>query len=66
MVAQQARQYLWSIEEREEVLRCLIHDNDRKLTEVFDAVFQSGQIRVIHTPVEAPNANSFAERWCEM
>ena len=21
------------------------------------------QIRVIHTPIEAPNANSFAERW---
>ena len=29
----------------------------------FDAVFQSRQISVIHTPLEAPNANAFAERW---
>lgn len=62
-VAQQARQYVWAIEEREEIFRCLIHDNDKKLTEVFDEVFQSKQIRVIHTPKQAPNANSFAERW---
>ena len=62
-VAQQARQYVWAIEEREESFRCLIHDNDRKLTKAFDAVFQSKQISVIHTPLEAPNANPFAERW---
>ena len=62
-VAQQARQYNWAIEEREETFRCLIHDNDKKLTEAFDDVFQSRHIHVIHTPIEAPNANSFAERW---
>ncbi|MCL4872138.1 MAG: integrase core domain-containing protein [Anaerolineae bacterium] len=62
-VAQQARQYIWAIEEREEIFRCLIHDNDKKLTDAFDGVFQSKQIQVIHTPIEAPNANSFAERW---
>ncbi len=62
-VAQQARQYMWAIEEREEIFRCLIHDNDQKLTDAFDDVFQSKQIQVIHTPIEAPNANSFAERW---
>jgi len=62
-VVQQARQYIWTIEEREEIFRCLIHDNEKKLTSVFDDVFQSKQIQVIHTPIEAPNANSFAERW---
>jgi hypothetical protein len=62
-VAQQARQYIWAIEEREEMFRCLIHDNDKKLTDAFDDVFQSKQIHVIHTPIEVPNANSFAERW---
>jgi len=46
-----------------ESFRCLIHDNDKKLTDAFDDVFQSKQIHVIHTPLEAPNANSFAERW---
>ena len=59
-VAQQARQYIWAIEEREETFRCLIHDNDKKLTEAFDDVFQSKQISVIHTPIEAPNANDYA------
>jgi putative transposase len=62
-VAQQARQYIWAIEEREETFCSLIHDNDRKLTKAFDAVFRSKQISVIHTPLEAPNANPFAERW---
>ena len=62
-VAQQARQYIWAIEEREETFRCLLHDNDNKLTEAFDHIFQSKQIGVIHTLIEAPNANSFAERW---
>ena len=54
---------MWAIEEREETFRSLVYDNDRKLTKAFDAVFQSKQISVIHTPIEAPNANSFAERW---
>lgn len=62
-LAQQARQYIWAIEEREETFCSLIHDNDRKLTSAFDTVFQSKQISVIHTPLEAPNANPFAERW---
>jgi putative transposase len=62
-VAQQARQYIWTIEEREETFRCFIHDNDRKFTEAFDDVFQSKQISIIHTPIEAPSANSYAERW---
>jgi hypothetical protein len=62
-VAQQARQYVWAIEDSEATFRCLIHDNDKKLTDAFDDVFQSKQIRVIHTPIGAPNANSFAERW---
>ena len=59
-VAQHARQYIWAIEEREEIFRSLIHDNDRKLTQAFDAVFQSKQISVIHMPLEAPNANDYA------
>jgi hypothetical protein len=34
-----------------------------KFTTAFDAVFQSEHIKVIHTPVRAPNANAFMERW---
>ena len=62
-VTQQARQLTWRLEDREPVIRFLIHDNDTKFTPAFDAVFQSAGIDVIHTPFRAPNANAYAERW---
>src|SRR5207244_13199232 len=43
--------------------RFLIHDRDTKFSRAFDEVFRSGGIKVIRTPVQAPNANAFAERW---
>jgi hypothetical protein len=60
---QQARQLLWELEGRTPPIHFLIHDNDSKFTEAFDMVFRAEQIHVIHTPVRAPNANAFAERW---
>src|SRR5207237_2435319 len=44
-------------------LRFLIHDRDTKLSHAFDEVFRTEGIKVIRTPVQAPNANAFAERW---
>jgi putative transposase len=44
-------------------LRFLIHDRDSKFTDAFDNVFKSMGFRVIHTPLQAPDANAHAERW---
>jgi putative transposase len=41
----------------------LIHDRDSKFTAAFDEVFRSEGINVIHTPVRAPKANAYVERF---
>jgi transposase InsO family protein len=61
-VTQQARQVLWNLSDREPSIHFLIRDGDLKFTSSFDTVFRSEGIRVIRTPVRAPNANAYAER----
>jgi putative transposase len=62
-VTQQARQLVWQLSDGDTSFRFLIHDNDRSLSLAFDTVFKSEGFHVIKTPFQAPNANSFAERW---
>jgi hypothetical protein len=60
--AQQARQFVWELDESRE-FHFLIRDRDSKFTDAFDHVFESEGMHVIPTPIRAPNANAYAERW---
>jgi putative transposase len=44
-------------------VRFLVCDRDVKFCCGFDDVFRSEGVDVLVTPVQAPNANAFAERW---
>ena len=60
---QQARNLLMELDDRERQVRFLIHDRDAKLPRAFDALLQGENIKVIRTPIQAPNANAHMERW---
>jgi transposase InsO family protein len=62
-VEQQSRPIMWELTEREPNIRFLIRDNDKKFTGAFDTIFHAEGVDVIPTPVHAPNANAFMERW---
>ena len=60
-VTQQARNL--AIEERLTGIRFLLHERDAKFSGPFDGVFETEGVRVVRTPIRAPKANAFAERF---
>jgi len=62
-MVQRAREFLMERPEDTTTPRFLIRDRDSKFTRAFDDVFASDGAQIITTPVQAPNANAFAERW---
>lgn len=62
-VLQQARNLLMWLEEMGLEATHLIHDRDTKFTRSFDQLLDTASIRVVKSPVMAPNANAFAESW---
>jgi putative transposase len=63
-VAQQARNlFLATAEGGGRRLRFVLRDRDAKFCGGFDDVFRAEGAEVLVTPVQAPNANAYAERW---
>jgi putative transposase len=60
---QQARNLLMELDDRGGQVRFLIHDRDAKFPRAFDALLANDGVKVIRTPVQAPNANAHMERW---
>ena len=62
-VTQQARNLLLALEDQGRRLQFLVRDRDAKFCRGFDDVFGSAGAQVLVIPVQAPNANAYAERW---
>jgi putative transposase len=62
-VAQQGRNLFMAVGEQFGARRFLVRDRDAKFSGAFDEVFRSEGVRVIRTPVLAPRANAYAERF---
>jgi putative transposase len=60
---QQARNLVMDLDDRGQRPRFLIHDRDAKFSRAFDTIFGGEGMRVIRTPLKAPNANAHVERW---
>jgi len=64
-MSQQARNAAMDLNDRGVSINCLLRDHDTKFTRGFDDVFASDGGQVLQTPIQAPKANAYAERWVQ-
>jgi putative transposase len=62
-VTQQARNLLMALEEQNRQIRFVLRDRDAKFSRAFDDLFRSEGAEILLSPVQAPYANAYAERW---
>jgi transposase InsO family protein len=62
-VTQRARNLLMDLGDRAAQFRFLIRDRDAEFIPAVDAAFAGADIRILRTPVRAPQANAIAERF---
>jgi putative transposase len=62
-MVQRAREFSITTGDEGAGFRFLIHDRDTKFSGPFGEVFSADGVKLILTPVRAPNANAYAERW---
>ena len=63
--SQQARNLAIDLDGHSPAIRFVIRDRDAKFCRPFDTVLRAEGMRVIRTPIRAPNANAYAERVIE-
>ncbi len=64
-VTQQARNAAMELGDRGVSMRFLLRDHDATFSRGFDEVFDSEEGKVLRTPIRAPKANAYAERWVQ-
>jgi hypothetical protein len=60
---QQVRNLTMALAERATRITLLVRDRDAKFVSSFDTAFKADGVRIVKTPVRAPRANAYAERW---
>ncbi|HEY5989018.1 MAG TPA: integrase core domain-containing protein [Streptosporangiaceae bacterium] len=64
-VTQQASNAAMELDDPGSSTKFLLRDHDTKFTGGFDEVCWSERAKVIRTPIQAPTANAYAERWVQ-